>query len=104
MDWGLNFFFASRQNVFRAYGKLFGTAEEDDTEEEYLQEQDTETQEVVEAPTQITGRYYWHNMMTLTNRDLTKLEDILNMPLSLCLNFLADAKDIYEKILLLAQM
>jgi len=35
--------------------------------------------------------------MTLTNRDLTKLEQVLNMPLSLCLNFLADAKDIYER-------
>jgi len=52
---------------------------------------------MVETPIQITGRYYWHNMMTLTDRDLSKLETILNMPLSLCLNFLADAKDIYEK-------
>jgi len=35
--------------------------------------------------------------MTLTDRDLTKLEQVLNMPLSLCLNFLADSKDIYER-------
>jgi len=35
--------------------------------------------------------------MTLSNRDVSKLEYILKLPLTLCNNFLADAKDIYER-------
>ena len=53
--------------------------------------------EIPALPVQVVGRYYWANMMTLTNRDLTKLENVLQLPLPSCLNFLAEAKDIYER-------
>lgn len=48
-------------------------------------------------PIQIAGRYYWSNLMVLTDRDLTKLEIVLKLPTATCLNFLAEAKDMYEK-------
>lgn len=60
----------------------------EDTEDE-----DEESASILE----ITGRYYWHHLMSLSGRDLTKLEDVLKLPLPLCLNFLAEEKDIYEK-------
>lgn len=59
-----------------------------------------DTEEEDEKPSsilEITGRYYWHQLMTLTGRDLMKLEEALKLPLPLCLNFLAEEKDIYEK-------
>jgi hypothetical protein len=59
---------------------------------------DKETE--IDEPTsilEITGRYYWHQLMILSNRDLTKVEEILKLPLVLSLNFLAEEKDIYEK-------
>lgn len=55
-----------------------------------------ETEELVN-PLEITGRYYWNCLMTLTDRDLTKVENVLKLPLPICFNFLAEAKDIYEK-------
>ena len=40
-----------------------------------------------------TARFYWKCMMILCNDDITKMEQINNMNVILCLNYLSYKKD-----------
>jgi len=83
-------FFALRNNIYRDF-KGFFEAEEPDTDGQ--DEDKKQVQDDVPKDKNQIGRFYWKCLMILCNDDITKMEQINNMNVILCLNFLSYKKD-----------
>jgi len=89
---GCQFFFQSRQGIYRKYEGFFGVSED---EGEGVDEVEDDKPSV--SPLQTTSRFYWSCLMALAHEDITKVEKINKQPLVLCLNYLSQVKDRNEQ-------
>ena len=85
---GSHFFFSNSKNIHTKYKEFFGY-EEQDGETDGTDEETTTQMGATEA----TLRFYFQLTYELANRDLTKIEQIENTNLYLCLNTASLMKD-----------
>ena len=85
---GIQFFFQSRQSIYRKYEGFFGVSEDEGEGDD-----EVEDDKPSEPPLQITSRFWWSCLMVLCKEDITKVDEINKQPLVLCLNYLSMIKD-----------
>ena len=85
-----SFFFAKRNNIHKSFGGFFEVEEPDTNGQD---EDKTEDKQDVKVDKNKTARFYWKCLMILCNDDITKMEQINNMNVILCLNYLSYKKD-----------
>jgi hypothetical protein len=90
--WGCHFFFSHSKNIHTRYKEFFGY-EEPSGETTETDEEDTTQMGATEA----TLRFYFQLTYELANRDITKIEQIENTNLYLCLNTASLMKDMIIK-------
>ena len=88
MVWSSHFFFSNIKNIHTKYREFFDY-EEQDGETDGTDEENTTQMGATEA----TLRFYFQLTYELSNRDLTKIEQIENTNLYLCLNTASLMKD-----------
>ena len=86
------FFFQSRQSIYKKYEGFFGISEDEgDSVDE------VENDEPSISPLQTISRFYWSCLMALAQEDITKVDKINKQSLVLCLNYLSMVKDRNEQ-------
>ena len=89
---GCQFFFSHKRNVYERYGEFF----------EYEDKNQQDDNEGVERPTEVSSteatiRFYFALTYNLAKEDITKIQQIDELPLYLCLNTAALVKERYLK-------
>ena len=85
---GFNFFFANLKRIHNAYRQFF-ESEDEDRELPETPEEDTPQM----APSETTARFYFELTYQLASEDITKIEQLNDMNMYLCLSTASLIKD-----------
>ena len=85
---GFNFFFANIKRIHNAYRHFFESEDEDREVPETPEEDTTEM-----APSETTARFYFELTYQLSTEDITKIEQLNDMNMYLCLSTASLIKD-----------
>jgi len=86
------FFFASRKHIHNLYKEFFGY------DEQATKDDDEGVQDTPEVSSKdAAARYYFTLLYRLAKEDITKIGDVENQPLYLCLNVASIMKEEAEK-------
>jgi len=85
-------FFSRRKLVYEQYREFFEVGEENQSEDNAGVEGDAKI-----PPKEATARFYFSLTYQLAKEDITKMIDVENLPIFLCLNVAALMKERYEK-------
>ena len=83
-----NFFFANIKRIHNAYRHFFESEDEDREVPETTEEDTTEM-----APSETTARFYFELTYQLSTEDITKIEQLNDMNMYLCLSTASLIKD-----------
>lgn len=88
MVWSFDFFFASAKRVHNAYRHFFESEDEDRELPETTEEDTTEM-----APSETAARFYFELTYQLASEDITKIDQLNEMNMYLCLSTASLIKD-----------
>ena len=86
------FFFFNRINVHKKYGGFFGVGEQSKSGDD---EEMEETPKI--SAKEATARFYFNLTYQLAKEDVTKIDEVINSNLYICLNVASIMKDRYER-------
>ena len=85
-------FFFNRSNIHKKYGGFFGVGEPNESED---------NEGMDDAPKisakEATARFYFNLTYQLAKEDVTKIDEVINSNLYICLNVASIMKDRYER-------
>ena len=92
MVWGKQFFFSNRNNIYQQYKEFFGVDEQNQSNDNEGVEDTTKM-----GKKEAAFRYYFSITFNLAGEDITKINQIDELPLLLCLNTASLMKERMEK-------
>jgi hypothetical protein len=90
--WGKQFFFSNRNNLYQQYKEFFGVDEQNQPEDNEGVGDTTKM-----GKKEAAFRYYFSITFNLAGEDITKINQIDELPLLLCLNTASLMKERMEK-------
>ena len=92
MVWGKQFFFSNRNNIYQQYKEFFDVDEQNESEDK-----DGVGDTTKMGKKEAAFRYYFSITLNLAGEDITKLNQIDELPLLLCLNTASFMKERADK-------
>ena len=92
MDWCCTVFFFNRKGIHRKYAGFFG----EDQQDEQMDGKGLEDTPQI-PPKEAAARFYFNLTYRLAKEDITKMEEVEEMNLYMCLNVASLLKDEYDK-------